>query len=305
MKFGFTSAILPELTLEQVFECAASIGYKCVEVMCWPVGKAERKFAGVTHIDVATITKQKATEINQLCKKYNVQISALGYYPNPLDPDPVVSQVSIDHIKKVIVAARMLGLNNVNTFIGRDWTKTIEDNWDRFLKVWKPMVAFAAEQKINIGIENCPMLFTNDEWPGGKNLAHSPVIWRRMFNDITDKNFGLNYDPSHLVWQQMDWIKPVREFKDRIFHIHAKDVLLNRTALKDCGILATPLKYHLPRIPGFGEIDWHKFVGVLREVDYRGPICVEVEDDTFGKTLDGRKLALKVAYNVLSPLIPE
>lgn len=305
MKFGFTSAILPELTLEQVFECAASIGYKCVEVMCWPVGKAERKFAGVTHIDVATITKQKATEINQLCKKYNVQISALGYYPNPLDPDPVVSQVSIDHIKKVIVAARMLGLNNVNTFIGRDWTKTIEDNWDRFLKVWKPMVAFAAEQKINIGIENCPMLFTNDEWPGGKNLAHSPVIWRRMFNDITDKNFGLNYDPSHLVWQQMDWIKPVREFKDRIFHIHAKDVLLNRTALKDCGILATPLKYHLPRIPGFGEIDWHKFVGVLREVDYRGPVCVEVEDDTFGKTLDGRKLALKVAYNVLSPLIPE
>ncbi|HON08028.1 MAG TPA: sugar phosphate isomerase/epimerase family protein [Verrucomicrobiota bacterium] len=305
MKLGFASAILPELTLEQVFECAASIGYKCVEVMCWPVGKAERKYAGVTHIDVATITKQKAAEINQLCKKYNVQISALGYYPNPLDPDPVVSQVSIDHIKKVIIAARMLGLNNVNTFIGRDWTKTVEDNWDRFLKVWKPMVAFAAEQKINIGIENCPMLFTNDEWPGGKNLAHSPVIWRRMFNDIPDKNFGLNYDPSHLVWQQMDWIKPVREFKDRIFHLHAKDVLLNRTALKDCGILATPLKYHLPRIPGFGEIDWHKFIGVLREVDYCGPVCVEVEDDTFGKTLDGRKLALKVAYNVLSPLIPE
>jgi len=254
---------------------------------------------------VATITKQKAAEINQLCKKYNVQISALGYYPNPLDPDPVVSEISINHIKKVIVGARMLGLNNVNTFIGRDCTKTVEDNWDRFLKVWKPMVAFAAEQKINIGIENCPMFFTNDEWPGGKNLAHSPVIWRRMFNDIPDKNFGLNYDPSHLVWQQMDWIKPVREFKDRIFHIHAKDVLLNRTVLKDCGILATPLKYHLPRIPGFGEIDWHKFVGVLREVDYRGPVCVEVEDDTFGKTLDGRKLALKVAYNVLSPLIPE
>ncbi len=305
MKLGFASAILPELTLEQVFECAASIGYKCVEVMCWPIGKAERKYAGVTHIDVATITEKKVAEVNNLCKKYDVQISALGYYPNPLDPDPVVSQVSIDHIKKVILAARMLGLSNVNTFIGKDWTKSIDDNWDRFLKVWKPMVAFAAENKINIGIENCPMLFTNDEWPGGKNLAHSPVIWRRMFNDIPDKIFGLNYDPSHLVWQQMDWIKPVREFKDRIFHIHAKDVMLNRNVLKDCGILALPLKYHLPRIPGFGDIDWHKFVGVLREVGYHGPVCVEVEDDTFGKTLDGRKLALKIAYNVLSPLIPE
>jgi sugar phosphate isomerase/epimerase len=149
----------------------------------------------------------------------------------------------------------MLGLSNVNTFIGRDWTKSVDDNWGGFLKVWKPLVAFATEKKINIGIENCPMLFTNDEWPGGKNLAHSPVIWRRMFNDIPSKDFGLNYDPSHLVWQQMDWIKPVREFKERIFHIHAKDVMLNRNVLKDCGILALPLKYHLPRIPGFGEID--------------------------------------------------
>lgn len=305
MKLGFVTAILPELTLEEVLQYAAQVGYRCVEVMCWPPGKAERKYAGVTHIDVTTINEQNAARINQLCDKYNVKISGLGYYPNPLDPDTTVAKKSVEHIKKVILAARALGLNQVNTFIGRDWTKSVDDNWDRFIRTWKPIVAFAKEQGVRIGIENCPMFFTNDEWPGGKNLAHSPAIWRRMFSDIPDSNFGLNYDPSHLVWQQMDWIEPVREFKDRIFHIHAKDVMLNRDALNDVGILATPLKYHLPRIPGYGEIDWNKFVAVLREVNYQGPVCVEVEDDTFGKSLEGRKLALKVAYNILNPLIPD
>ena len=305
MKLGFVSAILPELGLEQVFEFAASVGYKCVEVMCWPPGKAERKYAGVTHIDVTELNNDNISKIKELCCNYNVQISGLGYYPNALDPSPEVSEKAVNHIKNVILGAEKLGLNQVNTFIGRDWKKSVEENWQRFLDTWRPLVKFAEDHGVRIGIENCPMLFTYDEWPGGKNLAHSPAIWRRMFNDIPSPNFGLNYDPSHLVWQHMDWIKPVREFKDRIFHIHAKDVLLKRDALNDVGILATPLQYHLPRIPGYGEIDWAKFVAVLREVGYQGPVCVEVEDDTFGKTLEGRKLALKVAYNVLSPLIPD
>jgi len=305
MKLGFVSAILPELGLEQVFEFAASVGYKCVEVMCWPPGKAERKYAGVTHIDVTELNNDNISKIKELCCRYNVQISGLGYYPNALDPSPEVSEKAVNHIKNVILGAEKLGLNQVNTFIGRDWKKSVEENWQRFLDTWRPLVKFAEDHGVRIGIENCPMLFTYDEWPGGKNLAHSPAIWRRMFNDIPSPNFGLNYDPSHLVWQHMDWIKPVREFKDRIFHIHAKDVLLKRDALNDVGILATPLQYHLPRIPGYGEIDWAKFVAVLREVGYQGPVCVEVEDDTFGKTLEGRKLALKVAYNVLSPLIPD
>lgn len=305
MKLGFVSAILPELNLEQVFEFASKVGYRCVEVMCWPPGKAERKYAGVTHIDVTELNDKNVQKIKELCAKYNVEISGLGYYPNALDPSPEVSEKAINHIKNVILGAEKLGLKQVNTFIGRDWKKSVEENWQRFLDVWKPLIKFAEDHGVRIGIENCPMLFTYDEWPGGKNLAHSPAIWRRMFNDIPSPNFGLNYDPSHLVWQHMDWIKPVREFKDRIFHIHAKDVLLKRDALNDVGILATPLQYHLPRIPGYGEIDWAKFVAVLREVGYQGPVCVEVEDDTFGKTLEGRQLALKVAYNVLSPLIPD
>jgi sugar phosphate isomerase/epimerase len=301
MKLGFVSAILPDLNLEQVLGFAKATGFQCVEVMCWPVGKAERKFAGVTHIDVTELTQARADDILALCAKHGVSLSGLGYYPNPLDPDPAVAKKAVDHLKRVIAAAPKLGLKNVNTFIGRDWTKTVDENWPRFLKTWKPLIAFAEDHGVYVGIENCPMLFTRDEWPGGKNLATTPVIWRRMFNDIPSKHLGLNYDPSHFVLQFMDPISPLREFKDKLFHLHAKDVRIRRERINDVGIFDFPLQWHQPRIPGFGDIDWARFMAALYDIGYDGPVCIEVEDDTFGKSLEGRQRALKVAYAVLRP----
>jgi len=207
----------------------------------------------------------------------------------------------MEHLKKVIVAAEKIGLKNVNTFVGRDWTKTIDENWPRFLKTWRALISFAEDHAIKIGIENCPMLFSNDEWPGGKNLATSPAIWRRMFNDIPSSNFGLNYDPSHFVLQQMDPISPLQEFQEKLFHLHAKDVQIQQDRLNEVGIFALPREWHRPRIPGYGEINWSKFFGALMETNYRGPICIEVEDDSFGKKLSDRQRAVKVAGNVLRP----
>jgi len=301
MKLGFVSAILPELNLDQVLTFAAAEKFSCVEVMCWPQGKAERKYAGITHIDVEGFNKTKAAEVHALCAKHGVAITALGYYPNALDPNPEVTRVAVSHLKKVIKAAAVLGLKNVNTFVGRDWTKSVEDNWPRFLKVWKPLIAFAEDHDIKIGIENCPMFFTKDEWPGGKNLLTTPVIWRRAFSDIDSKHFGLNYDPSHFILQQMDPMGPLKEFESKLFHLHAKDVKMHRDRLQQVGIFAHPLEWHAPRIPGFGDIDWGNFMGAVRETTYRGPVCIEVEDDTFGKTLAGRKEALRVSRNVLAP----
>ena len=301
MKLGFFTAILPDCSFNQVVDFAAANQFSCLEVACWPSGKAERKFAGVSHIDVTNLTQTQAAELNGICAQRHVSISALGFYPNPLDPDPAVSEASVDHFKKVILAAEKLGLKNANTFVGRDWTRTVDENWPRFLKVWKPIIAFAEDHGIKVGIENCPMSFSRDEWPGGKNLATSPVIWRRMFNDISSPNFGLNYDPSHFVLQRMDPISPLAEFKDKLFHLHAKDMVVHSERLDEVGIFAFPKEWHTPRIPGFGEINWAKFMAKLCEIDYRGALCIEVEDDTFGKSLEGRQAALKIARNVLSP----
>jgi sugar phosphate isomerase/epimerase len=301
MKLGFVSAILADLNLEPVLAFAAAEKFACVEAMCWPVGKAERRFAGVTHVNVAGFTKAQADEVNALCATHGVSLSGLGYYPNPLDPDPVVAKSCVEHLKKVIKAAPLLGLKNVNTFVGRDWTRTIDDNWPRFLKTWKPIIALAEDHGVNIGIENCPMFFTGDEWPGGKNLAVSPVVWRRMFSDIPSKSLGLNYDPSHFVLQRMDPISPLAEFKDKLFHLHAKDLTVHPEKLNEVGIFAVPKQWHTPRIPGFGEVNWAQFMAKLYEIGYDGPVCIEVEDDTFGKTLAGREAAIKVAGNVLRP----
>src|ERR1041385_5880220 len=147
-------------------------------------------------------------------------------------------------------------------------------------------------RSVRIGIENCPMLFTGDEWPGGKNLAVSPAIWRRMFEDIPSASFGLNYDPSHLVWQQMDPVKPIRDFASRILHVHAKDVRVDRDRLNQVGILATPLEYHTPKLPGLGEVDWPAFFAALTNVGYTGPVCIEVEDRAYEGSLEDRKRSL-------------
>jgi sugar phosphate isomerase/epimerase len=303
MKLGFVSAILHDLTLEEVLRFAAEEQFDCVELMSWPVGKAERKYAGVTHVDSANLTRSGAAEVLALAKRYGVGISGLGYYPNVLSADTAAARVAIAHLKKVIRAARMLDLPVVNTFIGAEPRCNDEENFKGFLKVWPGLIRLATAQGIRIGIENCPMFFTYDEWPAGKNLAHSPALWRRMFQAIPSKHFGLNYDPSHMVWQHMDWLRPLKEFASRLHHIHAKDVLILRDRLNDVGTLATPLQYHLPRIPGFGEIDWGRFIGTLRQVGYDGPVCIEVEDDTFGKSLAGRQQALRVARNVLRPFV--
>jgi sugar phosphate isomerase/epimerase len=299
VKLGLVSAILPELTLDELLAYAAREGFDCLEVMCWPVGQAERKYAGVTHIDVTRFGQRQADEVKTLCAQHRVSISALGYYPNPLDPNASVARRAVEHLKKVIVAAEKLGLGNVNSFVGRDWTRSVDENWPRFLKTWRPLVRFAEDHGVKIGIENCPMLFTRDEWPGGKNLAYCPAIWRRMFSDIPSKNLGLNYDPSHLAWMQMDWLKPLAEFRDRLHHLHAKDVQLFLKRLDDVSILATPLEYHQPRVPGQGIIDWGRYVRALEGIGYDGPICIEVEDDTFGKTLAGRKRAIGSARRAL------
>lgn len=304
MKLGFVSAILPDLSLQEVMQFAAEEGFDCVELMCWPVGKAERRYAGVTHIDVATLDEPGAEEIRQLCARTGVAISGLGYYPNPLSPHPEEANACQEHLKKVIDASARLGVGLVNTFVGRDWTRSVEDNWSRFLEVWKPLVAYAERRGVRIGIENCPMLFTRDEWPGGKNLATSPAIWRRMFEEIPSDHFGLNFDPSHFVWQQMDYLKPLREFRHKLFHLHAKDARVDKHRLDEVGILATPLEYHTPKLPGLGDVDWGKFFSTLSDVGYDGAVCIEVEDRAYEKTLETRKLALRQSARYLRQFMP-
>ena len=303
IKLGFLSVILAELSFEKVIHFASENNFASVEIPCWPTGKAERKYAGVTHIDVSNLTPDKEASIKNLLKQKQLKISALGYYPNPLDPDKTKSDFYVEHLKKVITAAEKLGIEVVNTFAGRDQNKNVEDNFKKFKDIWPPIIKFAEQKNVKVAIENCPMYFTNDEWPGGKNLAHCPAIWRQMFEEIPSRSFGLNYDPSHFIWQHMDYINPIYEFKDRLFHIHIKDAKIMQEKLDDVGILATPLKFHTPKIPGLGDVNWGRFFSALTDVGYKGPAVIEVEDASYEGSIETRKNAILQSQNFLKQFV--
>jgi len=304
MQLGFVSAILPELSFSDVLGVAADTGFDCVEIMCWPPGKADRRYAGVTHLDVTKFDRVQAARTLETAAEAQVAISGLGYYPNPLSRDRAEAEIAVEHLRRVITAAPLLGLSRVNTFIGRDWTQSVDSNWPRFLETWRPLIRLAEDHGVKVGIENCPMSFTADEWPGGKNLAHSPAIWRRMFHDIPSDSFGLNYDPSHMVWQHMDYLEPLREFRDKLFHVHAKDVRVDLHKLNQVGTLAHPNEYHTPKLPGLGDVNWGKFFSVLTDVSYHGPVCVEIEDRAYEGTLERRTASLRQSHTYLRNFVP-
>ena len=281
MKLGIVSATYDGFTFEEAVENAVKNGCKCMEVACWPQGKAERRYAGVSHIDVDNTSADYIAYIKDFCAKKGIEISSLAFYPNTMDGNLEKRNAAIEHLKKVINMSSLLGVNMVTTFIGRDQTKTVEENLELFKEIWPPIIKFAEEKGVKVAIENCPMLFGADQWPGGQNLFTTPSLWRKMFRLLPSDNFGINFDPSHFIWQQIDYIKPLYEFKDKIFHVHFKDIKIYPDKLNDVGIMGYPLQYMSPKLPGLGDVDWGKYVSALTDIGFNGYACIEVEDKAF------------------------
>lgn len=303
MKLGFYTAALPGNTLEQAAKWGAESGFQAIEIACWPFGKAARRYAGVNHIDVATLDKSKAKEIRKMLDGYNLPISSLGYYPNPLHPEADHRERVIAHLKKVIEGAAMLEVPVVGTFIGKDKNKTVPQNLEDYARVWPPIVKFAKEHGVKIGIENCPMIFSYDEWPGGDNLASTPAIWRKMWEIIPDDNFGLILDPSHLILQMIDYERVIREFAGKLFQVHAKDLHIDREGLYNNGVLSQGMGWQVPRIPGLGDVDWQKFFAALTAARYDYVVSIEHEDHVYEGTEELVKRGFYLSRDILKPYI--
>jgi sugar phosphate isomerase/epimerase len=303
MKLGLLTAPFSDTPLTDVADWSAANGYDMLEIACWPrTGGQARRYAGTSHIDVDKLSKTQASEIVDDLKARGIAVSALGYYPNNLHPDPAHRKAVNDHLKKVIKAASLMGVSVVNTFIGADQNKSVDANYKDAQKIWPKLIDYAEGLGVKIAIENCPMIFSKDEWPGGQNLAYSPRIWRRMFEDW-GPNIGLNLDPSHLVWQMIDIERVVREFADRLFHVHGKDLEIDREGLYEQGILSAGMGWQVPRIPGLGEVPWNRFISALYKVGYDFVLCVEHEDRNFEGTDERIKNGFLIARNTLAPLL--
>ena len=302
MKLGLVSAILPEYTFEEMVSLIHKLDMNCIEPACWPVGRAERRYAGVTHIDVRDIPDNAHRYLDAL-EANDVTISGLAYYPNPLDPDLTARESALEHLKKLIKSARALNTSIVNTFIGKMPKATPDENWKEFLAVWPDIIRLAEDCGVTVCIENCPMFFSMDEWPGGKNLASNPSFWNAMFEAIPSKRFALNYDPSHLVLQQMDYIAPIYAFAEKIKHVHIKDMKFYREKYDQYGFLATPQLYHSPKLPGLGDINWGSVISALNDIRYDGPITIETEDRAYEDSLESRIEGIRLSRRYMSQFL--
>ena len=301
MKLGLLTAAFPSLSLEQVARWAHDNAFEALEIACWPsAGGERRRYAGVSHIDVDDFDPRAVRDLMRL---HQLEISALAYYPNNLDPDPAARDAANAHLRRVVEAAQKLEVPVVCTFVGRDQRRSVDQSLQDFERVWPSLVRFAREHNVKVAIENCPMIFSADEWPGGRNLAYSPALWRRLFDIVPDDNFGLNLDPSHLVWQFIDYVRCVRDFAPRIFHVHAKDMEVDRDALYEHGVMSAGVGWQVPRLPGLGEVRWDRFISALYAAGYDWAISIEHEDRRFEGSLELVQRGFLVARNALRPLI--
>lgn len=303
MKLGLLTAPFPDTDLMDVADWTASVGMEALEVACWPAASGEtRRYAGTSHIDVARLGDTEAREITDGLAVKGISISGLGYYPNPLHADKAHRDEVIGHLKKVIEAAAKMGVPVVNTFMGGDRALNLEENWTRALKIFPAIVAHARDHGVTLAFENCPMIFSYDEWPGGHNIAYAPKIWRRIFDEWGD-DVGMNYDPSHLVWQMIDQRRFITEFGSRIVHAHAKDVMIDRDALYENGIMSVGMGWQIPRMPGLGDVDWPQIFSTLYRVGYDGPIIIEHEDRAFEGSDENLKRGFLLARDILRPFV--
>ena len=303
MKLGFLTAPFPDTPLSQLAAWASAAGFEAIEIACWPKpSRPARRYAGASHIDVANLSATQAKEIAIEMVERKIAISGLSYYPNPLHPDLVLRASVIGHLKKVIVAARQMGLPLVNTFCGGNASIHVDANWDEAQKVWPDIIAFARDNGIKLTFENCPMIFSYDEWPGGHNIAYSPYIWRRIL-EAWGGDVGLNYDPSHLVWLMIDQTRFIREFGPHILHVQAKDTMIDRDGLYERGSISAGMGWQIPRLPGLGEVDWNGLFSGLYRAGYDGAIIIEHEDRTFDGSDELLKRGLQLARDILRPYV--
>ena len=301
MKLGLLTAAFPRLSLEQVARWASDNGFAMLEVACWPsAGGDRRRYAGVSHIDVERLD---VDTVHDVLQRYGLEISALAYYPNNLHPDPAQRKAANDHLKKVVQAAGKLGVPVVGTFAGKDPAKTIPDNFREFKRVWPRLVSYAEDRDVSIAIENCPMIFSWDEWPGGTNLASTPAVWDEMFSLVPSPRFGLNLDPSHLVWLQVDYERAVRDYASRILHVHAKDMEIDRDGLYRNGTVSLGMGWQVPRLPGLGEVRWDRFLAALYRHGYDYVVSIEHEDREFERTEELVKRGFLLSRDVLMPYV--
>ncbi|MHB0878650.1 MAG: sugar phosphate isomerase/epimerase family protein [Anaerolineae bacterium] len=299
MKLGFLTACFRTTPLDDIVRWAGSAGFATVELAAWPMGPGGR---ATNHLDVAGMNVDKAAALKALCASAGVEISCLTYCGNPLTANAEQREAVHTHLRRVIDAANLLGVGVVSTFVGRNESKTVAGSITEGVEVFRGLLGYAADKGVKIAIENWPGVGTAGEGLIG-NLFASPDTWARMFEALPLDNFGLNFDPSHLYWQGIDYLQAVRDFSERIFHVHAKDTEVFADRVAKAGTILPGNHWYRYRVPGFGKIEWPQFISVLVESGYDYTLSFEHEDPVWSGTEEKVTEGLIIGKHYLSSFI--
>ncbi len=223
---------------------------------------------------------------------HDIMYGALGF----LDPEPSVREHAADYLKKLILAAKNLGASSVSTFTGRDPDLDFEANLAKIRKTFEPLIEFAAHHGVKVLLENCPMAH---DWPPKYNIAVNPDMWALIFHELDSDYFGLNLDPSHLVWQGIDYVDAVYRFRDKIHIAQAKDSQVMTNIQRTRGTLDGRFWRH--RIAGHGDVDWNRFVAALVDIGYDKPLFIEHEDPFFSRDTEAVARGVQITRQNLLP----
>ncbi|WP_137285443.1 sugar phosphate isomerase/epimerase family protein [Halorussus salinisoli] len=305
MELGLLTATCHESDLHAIAARASDIGYETLELAAWPADD------DVRNTDELRFSPSRAAEepehgqsvLDELAA-YDLTVESLAYYPNNLHPDPEERQGNQAHLKDVIRAASNMDIDLVGTFIGRDPSMPIDKALEDAKSEWPEIVAFAERHDVRLMIENCPM----DHYGAyGTNLFYSPAIWDELFEAIDSDYLGLNYDPSHLYWLDIDHTEMINRYSDRIFQAHAKDTEIRTERRDEIGILAdrasTEDHWWRYRIPGLGDIDWSAYIRTLYDAGFDGALVIEHEDPTFETSVERFWKGAEIGYRELAPYL--
>jgi len=281
MKLGLLTALT-----EQECKLAARIGYDCLEARCdWSTEQLARQAA----------RRKLADQAKALLDASGLSISALAVY----QAGPLEAKAAVARFGAYVKMCGELGVGVITAMSGGDPAKGLDENLKAFQAVFSRVAPRAEDAGVRIAFENWPGLTGWFPPFGSTNVGFTPHVWERMFNLVDSEALGLEFDPSHLVWQGIDWAAALKRFASRIYHVHAKDTEVLEDRLAAEGFFSAGWWRY--RLPGYGSVDWHEFTSLLKEHGYDGAICVEHEDPVFsGKR---REEGLAKAHAFLRPLV--
>ena len=260
MKLGYLTPLTP-----QTIANARQLGYDAIEV---GAGWLTQPTLGQLERDLPAL--------RSLLAQQQISINSVAIYGGTVEAP---AQEAIAYYQRAIVLARALGCAVVSGMTGRDNGRTVDENLPLFVERFGPISRIAADHGVCIAFE---------PWPGSvlghgpyrwTNMATTPELWDKLFAAVPSAALGLEYDPSHLIWQGIDHLQVIRDYGSRIAHVHAKDIVMEQAMLKRVGVHGRGWWRFV--IPGLGQLDWPAIFAALKGVGYGGDMAVEHEDNAY------------------------